>query len=282
MSAGPGAADVRKSSQGTAPKPAADLAQYYHAMQSSFLSQGLMKTARSVPNAPMDAASLSRDFLEIAMLHEYGQGLSASASRAPKPLLRWEDPVRVQVVFGRAVDQSRRAKDLRAISDYVGQLARATRHPIAVTARAPNFHVLIVSEAERKALPKVLPQLVPGLSAATLRTIGRMRPNHLCMVVAEPHADRSRGFRAAVAIVRAEHPDRMRAACIHEELAQGLGLSNDCDAAWPSIFNDDQEFALLTRRDEKLLGMLYDPRLHSGMTANQVKPYLHAIATKQF
>jgi hypothetical protein len=58
----------------------------------------------------------------------------------------------------------------------------------------------------------------------------------------------SGAYTRAVAVVRAEHPDLLRQSCIHEEIAQGLGLPNDSPAARPSIFNDDEEFALLTRR----------------------------------
>lgn len=282
-SAVPAGSTVTKSSQGTAVKLSeTPLAQYYRNMQTSFLAQGLMKTTTRMSNAPMDPATLSRDFVEIALHNEYGGGLSSSGHRSKKPLLRWEEPVRMQVMFGASVDKARRAKDLRTISSYVNTLARATRHPITVNPHKPNFHVLVVTEGERKSLAKTLPKLIPGISKSTLSNIARMRPNHLCMVVAEPHGDRSRGFRRAVAIIRAEHPDQMRASCIQEELAQGMGLSNDCQEVWPSIFNDDQEFALLTRRDEKLLGMLYDPRLRSGMTTDEVVPYLHAVASSQY
>jgi hypothetical protein len=111
-----------------------------------------------------------------------------------------------------------------------------------------------------------------------VRTISRMKPNHLCMVVAEPHADPRRGYARAVAIVRAEHSDRMRTACIEEELAQAMGLPNDCDEANPSIFNDNQEYALLTRRDEILLGMLYSPSLASGMTTADARPVVTRMA----
>ncbi len=40
------------------------------------------------------------------------------------------------------------------------------------------------------------------------------------------------------------------------EIAQGLGLPNDSPTARPTIFNDDEEFALLTRQDEMMLRML--------------------------
>jgi hypothetical protein len=69
-------------------------------------------------------------------------------------------------------------------------------------------------------------------------------------------------------------------ACIHEELAQGLGLANDDPQARPSIFNDDEEFALLTGHDELLLQMLYDPRLRTGMTAAEAAPVVREIAAE--
>jgi len=70
----------------------------------------------------------------------------------------------------------------------------------------------------------------------------------------------------------------MRLSCIHEELAQGLGLANDSPQARPSIFNDDEEFAYLTRHDELLLEMLYDPRLEPGMTVDTAAPLVRRIA----
>ncbi|MDJ0995584.1 MAG: DUF2927 domain-containing protein [Dinoroseobacter sp.] len=260
--------------------PSAALSAYYAKMQQTFQERGLLKTIRTVPSSSMEATSLKRDFLEIAMHSEYGTGLSVSGSRAAKPLLRWEEPVRLQVMFGASVPKDRRIQDLKAISNYTNTLARLTRHPMTVNPNKPNFYVLVVNEAERKSLAKTLPKLVPGVSKSIVRNIARMQPNHLCMVVAEPHADRSRGFKQAVAIVRAEHPDVMRASCIQEELAQGLGLSNDCREAWPSIFNDDQEFAYLTRRDEVLLRMLYDPALKSGMSTKEVAPRLPEITKR--
>jgi hypothetical protein len=79
-------------------------------------------------------------------------------------------------------------------------------------------------------------------------------------------------------LVRTEHPDLTRRACYHEELAQGLGLANDDQNARPSIFNDDEEFALLTSHDELLLKILYDPRLQPGMSADEARPIVWSLA----
>ncbi|HHI70684.1 MAG TPA: DUF2927 domain-containing protein, partial [Rhodobacteraceae bacterium] len=87
-------------------------------------------------------------------------------------------------------------------------------------------------------------------------------------------------YAKAVAVIRGEHPDLLRLSCIHEELAQGMGLPNDSPAARPSIFNDDEEFGLLTHHDELLLQMLYDKRLRPGMTVQEARPIIKQIAAE--
>ena len=61
---------------------------------------------------------------------------------------------------------------------------------------------------------------------------------------------------------------------------QGLGLANDSPQARPSIFNDDEEFGLLTRHDELLLRILYDSRLSPGMTEEEARPVVEIIAAE--
>ena len=101
--------------------------------------------------------------------------------------------------------------------------------------------------------------------------------DQLCIVVAFSEGDAS-SYSRAIAIIRGEHPDLLRTSCIHEELAQGLGLANDSPQARPSIFNDDEEFGLLTTHDELLLKILYDPRLRIGMSAAEAAPIARQIA----
>jgi hypothetical protein len=120
-----------------------------------------------------------------------------------------------------------------------------------------------VDEDDRRRLGPRLRALIPGISEASLATIVDMPRSTYCLVVAwDPDDDG--GYETAVAVIRSEHPDLLRLSCIHEEMAQGMGLSNDSPDARPSIFNDDEEFALLTPHDEMLLRILYDPRLRPG------------------
>ena len=80
--------------------------------------------------------------------------------------------------------------------------------------------------------------------------------------------------------MRAEQPELMRRSCVHEEMAQGMGLANDSPRARPSIFNDDDEFALLTTHDELLLGLLYDPALRPGMGIDEARPILRRLTAR--
>jgi Protein of unknown function (DUF2927) len=81
----------------------------------------------------------------------------------------------------------------------------------------------------------------------------------------------------ALILVKAETSGLLRESCAHEEFAQALGPGNDSDAARPSIFNDDGEFALLTEHDALILRVLYDSRLRSGMRRAEAMPIARRI-----
>ena len=79
--------------------------------------------------------------------------------------------------------------------------------------------------------------------------------------------------------------DRARArgklpACIVEELTQVLGLPNDSDKVYPSVFNDHSIDVFLTGLDVLLLRMLYDPRVVHGMEEAALRPLLRTIAAE--
>jgi hypothetical protein len=82
--------------------------------------------------------------------------------------------------------------------------------------------------------------------------------------------------------------DRARAhakllACIVEELTQVMGLPNDSDRVFPSIFNDKSTEDYLSGLDFILLKLLYHPSLHAGMDAQQVIEQLkQLLANKEF
>lgn len=256
------------------------LGQYYRRLQNDMLAQGLMREDGGGADTPFTDEMLARNFVRIAMFDEYvDDGASMVQEMRPSRLRRWEVPVRYYVEAGPTTDEAQAARDRASVAGYVTRLARATRHDIAMaqSAEAANFHVLFLNEDERLAATPRLRDLIPGISQSSLRSVRNLPRSTLCVVVAFSAPD-SFATTGAVAIIRSEHPDALRLACIHEELAQGLGLANDHPQVRPSIFNDDEEFSLLTRHDELLLRILYDARLRPGMSAAEAAPIVREIA----
>ena len=161
---------------------------------------------------------------------------------------------------------------------YSKRLAKLTGHPISTVSRNANFHVFVAGEDDTTFVQARLKQLIPGISQAQLNLFDDLPRSFYCFVFASASYGSPHVYTQAVALIRAEHPDLVRLSCIHEEIAQGLGLPNDSPKARPSIFNDDDEFALLTSHDEKLLTILYDPRLTPGMTADEARPIAQVIS----
>ena len=251
------------------------LRQYLNQVQQAQLSQGLLRQDGGGVDTPFTPDILARNFEQIAFYNEYDGNFSGRGGASP--LRRWVDPVRMEVIFGASVPPSRRKSDTDDVNRYARRLARATGHPISAVGQ-PNFLVIIASEDDRSDTLMQAATRVPGISAASLRALRDMRRDTYCAVAAYAAGPNANVYTAAVAVIRAENPDLLRLSCIHEELAQGLGLANDSPAARPSIFNDDDEFALLTGHDELLLQMLYDPRLRPGMSASEAAPITRIIA----
>ncbi len=254
------------------------LRRHYQRIQNNLVAQGLLRTDGGGPETQFTDTILARNFVRIALFNEYidtGSELRAQANVSR--LRRWETPVRLTVEFGKTIPPAQREADRDAVSDYVARLSEVSGLDISVTGQNPNFHVLFLNEDDRAGLPVRLRRLLPGITDSTMRAVTDLPRETFCLVLASSAPD-GPGYGRAVALIRGEHPDLMRLACIHEEIAQGLGLANDSPQARPSIFNDDEEFGLLTYHDELLLKMLYDDRLKAGMTAAEAAPIAREIA----
>lgn len=257
----------------------ATLRAHYNAVQTTLVSEGLLRTDMGGDDAPFTDRMLADNFLKIALYEEYSGGQITTHSReAPIRLQRWDQPVRVALSFGPAVPPAQVAVDTARVSSYVARLARVSGHPITMDDKNPNFWVHIATVDERAAMGPMLNAEMPGLSEGQVASVTHMDADTYCQVLTQSEAAST--YARAVAVIPSEHPDLMRLACIHEELAQALGLPNDSNAARPSIFNDDQEYALLTRQDELMLRILYDPALHPGMTKAEARPIVKVLASR--
>ncbi|UXU74986.1 DUF2927 domain-containing protein [Paracoccus sp. SMMA_5] len=250
---------------------------YLSGVEQRLIAQGRLRTddGRDIALSP---EKLTDDFIEVALYDEYSRsGDRLVARAAPAPMRRWQQPVAIRLEFGDSVSPAQRSRDRAEVADYAARLQRVSGHPVALTGASGNFTVLIVNEDERRQIAPRLTALIPGLPPGDIAALRDLAPQIHCTVFAYSEGN-SPVYARAVALIREELPPRLRRSCFHEELAQGLGLANDSPRVRPSIFNDDEEFALLTRHDELLLKILYDPRLRPGMTEAEARPIVLQIA----
>jgi hypothetical protein len=267
---------------GPAAAPSAEsaaFARYYRSVEARLVRDGLLRTDGGRRDAPFSAATLAANFERIALYDEYTlRGDRFVQQQTPSRLRRWESPVRIQAHFGPSVSAEQQAEDRAVLTTFANRLAQVTGHPIRTVDSGGNFHVLYLDRDAQLQAGDLVRRLVPGIGAATVREIESLSRFTFCSVYAFSQSGGRPVYVAAIAIIRDEHPSLLRRSCVHEEVAQGLGLPNDSPAARPSIFNDDEEFALLTPHDELLLRILYDARLRPGLTPAQARPIVRRIA----
>ncbi|MEX0280624.1 MAG: DUF2927 domain-containing protein [Arenibacterium sp.] len=258
----------------------AELSRYYMIVQNDQLTRGLLRRDGGGPDTPFTSDQLARNFERIVFFEEYRRsgGATLAGNETAGRLARWDGPVRVASEFGDSVPAEMREKERRRVAAYASRLGRITSHPVRPARGSPNFHVLFAGEDDDAFVESRLREIIPTISDADVRFFSTLPRSFYCLVIAVASERSPHIYDRAVALIRTEQPSLMREACIHEELAQGLGLPNDSPEARPSIFNDDDEFALLTNHDEMLLKMLYDPRLKAGMTAEDARPITRIIA----
>ena len=195
--------------------------------------------------------------VEVALRSEYG--------RDPMRLRKWTEPVRVHVDH-RVGDP---ALHNQLVDAQLSQLADITGHSIRRvngTAGA-NVELVLLRQSD-----------LPGLWQ---QRAGEPVPRGALCVARIWSDNQSRIQRALIAIPvdRARERGRL-VSCIVEELTQILGLPNDSEKVFPSIFNDKSTDQLLSGLDLVLLRLLYDPRLTPGMGQEAVRSEAKKVLTE--
>ena len=251
----------------------AALRDYYARVLNDGLTRGLLRTDGGGLDTPFTDTMLQRNFEQIAFFSEYERGA--------QPLRRWVEPVRIKSHFGASTPAQDRLRDANALTSFANRLSRITGHPVSMSETAPNFHVFFANEIDRPSVINSIRRIEPSISASTLQSIRDLPRSTYCLVIAFTDIRRPCVYTGAIALNRSDPPALNRHLCIHEEIAQGLGLANDSPFARPSIFNDDDEFALLTSHDEILLRLLYNPALQPGMGIEVARPILRSLIAAQ-
>lgn len=288
-SAPPGAAPKAAESTSTTPAPreaavsAADeaaLVKFYANVQSDLTTSGRMRLDTAPADAPYGVDDLVRDFENVALYDEYVEvGGKFQHTATPTALRRWTQPVRVGVMTSGSVPPTESAHDRGNVAAFTQRLARLTGADMTMDQGTDvNFLVLFMNSAEREAFADQVSARFPTFAPAVVNALRDTPLDTFCTTYAFGQPDNPSAYSAVIILIRAEHPPLTRLSCVHEEMSQAMGLPNDSGLSRPSLYNDSLEFALLTEHDEILLRMLYDPRLHPGMTADEARPLLPDIA----
>lgn len=250
----------------------ADYSKRYRDYAVYLQNDGFLRTETAPVDAPFSNADLERNFLRIALNREYRRdGAALVQTETPSPISRWTGPVRYRIAGGGSTPE-----DHREYAAFAQRLGALTGLEVSEVEEAPNLSILILSPEERASFVAALEE--EGAAERMPLIIDWANDVRYPCVGQVGYRDSETGrITGAMIVIKSELEGVFRRSCIHEELAQAMGLMNDDDAVRPSIFNDDQEFAYLTEHDEFLLRILYDPRLAPGMTAEEVRPILAGI-----
>ena len=247
------------------------LADLYGRAEYLYRTEAKFRTEYDPPDAPIDAASLERNFLKLAFNSEAQviEDRTIVAGDAVQ-LLRWPADITYLPVGLTPADGVHLDALATRIGGVIGRDVRRTDSlPDA------DIHILMLNGPERLHILDVFGRRFETAHRDFIAAWTR-RPELPCigMISTDPEDD---SLAVGIILMKAELSGDFRRACLTEEFAQVFGLINDDPDARPSIFNDDQEFIELTRHDEYLLRVLYDPRLRAGMTEAEAAPLVRRI-----
>ncbi|MBM0490649.1 DUF2927 domain-containing protein [Aeromonas jandaei] len=216
-------------------------------MLCSFFSQGAERWQSD--------SYITESFMAIAMEREYHE-------TAHPRFTRWQQPVRLQLI-NESGDKPLQAEVVRV---QAAHLARITGHPISMVTSKPNLTLIMTDYQRMKGWAKRTMGNAPSVNVALKEglCIGHFATN------------KQHEISRATIIIPVDY-SRAKGRfldCVVEEFTQVMGLPNDSDKVFPSIFNDNSIDSFLTGLDYVLLKLAYHPALKAGMSSDEVRAAL--------
>lgn len=204
-------------------------------------------------------------FIKVALQSEH--------KKSDGLLHKWQQPIFYSII-DRTGDQSLHKK---MVTQQFTHLASITGHEIAPASGENKTNVTVIFSSE-EILDDELRQKFE-ISDHSFRHL--LSHNSIC--IAKFSHDKTANINDALVLIPV---DRARAqgklmACVVEELTQIMGLPNDSDEVYPSIFNDHSFNDFLSGLDYLLLRLLYSPSLTTGMPEVEVRQQLAEITASQ-
>ena len=255
------------------------LRKYYNRLEERKLSLGLLRQDGGGTDTPFDVEDIVEAFEQLAFYNEYKIGENQLLPNTDMVNLgKWNSTINISMRFGNSVATKQKDKDLLDIHNLLLILSEATKHKMKISNKNINMYIVVGNQKEVAELISKIGTNLPEFDPKRIPIITRLPKDIHCLAMTSMSAGPNSEIKSALIIIRSELPKLMRIACFHEEIAQSLGLTNDSHLARPSIFNDDDEFATLTRLDKILLQILYDNRLKSGISKQNSFQLVRQIA----
>lgn len=189
-------------------------------------------------------------FTQVVFGAEY-----AALTTQPQVISKWAGPVVGIHVQGRASPQriGLANKHVRTLALLTGLQFRTLRPGETI----PSIDLVFLKRAEmgRISGPNVDPAVIHSMASD---------PTMVCYFLTW-HSPPPRIVKAMVVVNIEADPVRIDA-CLLEELTQVMGLPNDVNAYWRSMFNPNDSSTVHSPWDALYIKTLYDPRLKPGMT----------------
>ncbi|WP_067095883.1 DUF2927 domain-containing protein [Marinomonas atlantica] len=199
-------------------------------------------------------------FKVIALQREYD-------TSKPARLVRWQKPIMLYFES----EQGDSKLQARLLSTHAQHLSRITGVPIYFSSTRNNADIFAIFTSRENMENKVRRYI------GDPKTVRRALDEAVCL--GNFGVNRAGEIQRGVIIIPVNYA-RQRARlldCVVEEITQLMGLPNDSNKVYPSIFNDISSDIYLSPLDFILLKMLYSPRFKAGMSSAQVEQALPSV-----
>lgn len=234
-----------------------DIKTKYRSNYANISSSKYQPTNLQLKKTWLDMSFIERSFYEVALKNEY--------DTIDHPLRKWRKPIRIFLVH----DVKDKKLHTELAHKQVAHLRQITGHSIRFVPHRHQANLTWVFSSEARWEQQVEKYLgkpsTKYLSSAVCIANYRARKNGEIIKAS-----------IVIPVDKARHRGKL-IACVVEEVAQILGLPNDSDNVYPSVFNDHSPEELLSPLDITLLKLLYEPSLKVGMRQNEIKPILTTL-----
>jgi hypothetical protein len=223
----------------------------------TILFAALLSVLSATPGRAFNDGELIDGFMRTVFGSEYPTwGSQASMVK------KFTGPVRVYIDDR---SSARRGGEVAAFVRTLPRLIAGVRVFVVSDPSAANYRIFVLDRADYRL---VVSREVYG------RTTSTYAPGKCLVRVVSSSSGISRSDAAIVA----DEGEFLFRRCLVEELLQGLGPVNDDPTLAESVFNDRSEHSSFTSFDRHILNMLYHPLVRPGMSKDQVRRVLPAVA----